>query len=73
MTMVTLTHMYMYSMAYMMLTLSMKLVMSPKKTSIATWTRRKRVQWGASPKTGFLQNVYLNFFFRELLAGRFTF
>ena len=49
-----LTHMFMYSMAYMMLTLSKKLVISPKKTSTATCTRRKQVQWGVSPKTDLL-------------------
>ena len=31
-----ITYMYMYSMAYMMFTLSMKLVRRPKKTRIAT-------------------------------------
>ena len=41
-----ITHMYMYSMAYMMFTLSMKLVMRPKKTRIATWTRLQPAQWG---------------------------
>ena len=57
----TLTHMFMYSMAYMMLTLSMKLVISPKKTSTATWTRRKQVQWGASPKIAFLRTLSSTF------------
>lgn len=41
-----ITYMYMYSMAYMMFTLSMKLVMRPKKTRIATWTRLQPAQWG---------------------------